>query len=286
MTFAPPTHSLPAVLLLALLLHGPAQASITGVCPDGSMFIVKKEADIPCKRARKVEPQDMPPIRPHYLPRPYAWERHQQRQNPNNPYNLLEHEDELRALEEDQTDTPQRLRESGPPPTPQAGPPSQPVAPGPPPVAAGPPAAEPLLLSADDTRDLGLIIELTQTRIPARIARGEPPTLTLDLAYSRAFDARLHDWFAGEALGAAVLFRATAVAPEAFHANLTFVQGHGAFTPDRRDRRSFAILDGALGSQPAGGVVLGYAVLPEGMDPREPIDVYWNDRRISVVLAP
>ena len=286
MTFGSSALSLSAALLLGVLLHGPAQASITGVCPDGSMFIVKKEADIPCSRARKVEPQDMPPIRPHYLPRPYAWERHQQRQDPNNPYNLLEHDDQLRALEADQTDTPQRLGESGPPPAPQAGPPSPQVAPGPPPVAAGPPPAEPLTLSAEDTRDLGLIVELTQSRIPARIEQGEPPTLTLDLAYSRAFAARLRDWYAGEALGAAVLFQATAVAPEAFHANLTFVQGHGAFTPDRRDPRSFGILDGALGTQPAGGVVLGYAVLPEGMDPRQPIDIYWNDRRISVVLAP
>ena len=124
-----------------------------------------------------------------------------------------------------------------------------------------------------------LLTDHLQGRIHAK-------SVTLDLAYSRAFAARLRDGYAGEALGAAVLFQATAVAPEAFHANLTFVQGHGAFTPDRRDPRSFGILDGALGTQPAGGVVLGYAVLPEGMDPRQPIDIYWNDRRISVVLAP
>jgi hypothetical protein len=282
--------SLAALMLLAASAATPAGASITGVCPDGSMFIVKKTADIPCPRAKLVDSHDMPPIRPHYLPRPYAWEQHQQRQDPNNPYNLIDQGDRMRTYEQDPGDEPQRL--GGPPsPPPNTAAPSSPqVTPQPaqplPSVATAPPAVEPLALSIDEVRDLGLIVELIQERIPARLERGEPPTLTLDLTHSRAFESRLRDWYAGERLGPVVLFKATSVAPEEFHANLTFVQGHNAFTPERTDPRSFGLLDGSLGAQPVGGVVLGYAVLPEDVDLAQPVDIYWNDRRISVVLIP
>ena len=131
-----------ALGLLTVFATSDTQATITGVCPDGSMFIVKKEADIPCPRAKQVDPHDMPPIRPHYLPRPYAWEQHQQQQDPNNPYNLIEDRDGLGTLQEDDSDAPQRLGGSEPPrPAPQqAGPPApQQRAPALPPVAAAPP---------------------------------------------------------------------------------------------------------------------------------------------------
>ncbi len=76
----------------------------------------------------------------------------------------------------------------------------------------------------------------------------------------------------------------SANAPGTFHANFTFVQGHVAFHPEPNDPRQLGILDGALGDLTAGERVLGYAVLPEGIDLSRPTDVYWNDRRISVAL--
>ena len=283
-------RSFTALCLLAAGMATPAQAGISGVCPDGSMFIVKKTADIPCPRAKLVDSHDMPPIRPHYLPRPYAWEQHRRRQDPNNPYNLIEQGELMRTYQQDQGDEPQRLGGPQSPPPHASTPPLPQLSPQPappmPPVAAAPPAAERLALSVNEARDLGLIVELTQERIPATLARGEPPTLTLELIHSRAFEARLRDWYAGERLGPVVLFKATSVAPEEFHANLTFVQGHNAFTPERADPRSFGLLDGELGAQPVGGVVLGYAVLPEAVDLAQAVDIYWNDRRISVVLIP
>ena len=93
--------SLAGPLWLALgvtaLLAGPAGATISGVCPDGSMFIVQREADIPCSAAKRVAPDEMPPIKPEFLPRPYAWEIFQQQQDPNNPYNLVDKAREVRA---------------------------------------------------------------------------------------------------------------------------------------------------------------------------------------------
>src|SRR5262245_20503602 len=80
---------LPAVLA-ALLAAAPAAAAISGVCPDGSIFIVQSSDAIPCREAKRVAPQDLPPLQPELLPRPYGWERFNRLADPNNPYNLVE----------------------------------------------------------------------------------------------------------------------------------------------------------------------------------------------------
>jgi hypothetical protein len=72
--------------------------------------------------------------------------------------------------------------------------------------------------------------------------------------------------------------------PEPFHANLTFVQGHLTFQPAAEDPRQLGVLQGHLGDLDADEVVLGYVILPDAMDTGEPMDVYWNDRRISVAF--
>ena len=252
-------------LALACLLGAlPADASITGVCPDGSMFIVKKEADIPCQRAKRVEPHDMPPIRPAYLPRPHAWQVFQSQQDPNNPYNLV---DRARAVREAAQPQPPQEHRAALPSV------SAPLAP-----------AKPPTLDDAELRDLALIVGLSQDSLPARFERGPQGALNIDLAHSRAFEARLHDHFAGRSLGPVVVFSVSANAPGTFHANFTFVQGHVAFHPEPHDPHQRGILTGALGDLAAGERVLGYAVLPEGIDLSRPTDVYWNDRRISVAL--
>ena len=49
-------------LLGGVLASSGATAGITGVCPDGSIFIVRKAAQIPCKGAKRVDPSDVPPV--------------------------------------------------------------------------------------------------------------------------------------------------------------------------------------------------------------------------------
>ena len=61
--------------LAALLAAAPASAAISGVCPDGSIFIVQSADAIPCRGAKRVDPQDLPPLQPELLPRPYGWEQ-------------------------------------------------------------------------------------------------------------------------------------------------------------------------------------------------------------------
>ncbi len=68
----------------------PAHASLVGICPDGSMFIVQRSESIPCREAKIIEPDEVPPVRSEFLPRPYAWEVFNRRKDPNNPYNLVD----------------------------------------------------------------------------------------------------------------------------------------------------------------------------------------------------
>ena len=281
------------------LLAGPAGATISGVCPDGSIFIVQREADIPCSAAKRVAPDEMPPIKPEYLPRPYAWEVFQQQQDPDNPYNLVDKARQVRAgqlepqdpstlpgIEQPQSAPPPTVS-STPPPEVSLAPPPQPA----PPVSAAPPALAQLALSPAEKRDLALIVELTQERVPANFERpssgGDAPTLVVRLAHSPAFEARLHGFWAtrGEPVGGpVVLFSVEAAEPGAFWANFTFTQGHTAFHANANDPLQMGLIDGSLGPLEAGDAVLGYVVLPADVDVAQPMDVYWNDRRLVATL--
>ena len=86
--------------LVAALLCGtaPPAAAITGVCPDGSIFIVGKRSQIPCEGAKEVESSRVPPLRPHHLPRPYEWEVYrEQADTRRNPYHLIERGEQVRS---------------------------------------------------------------------------------------------------------------------------------------------------------------------------------------------
>jgi hypothetical protein len=277
--------------LLAALLAAPATAeSIVGVCPDGSVFIVQSSEDVPCAEAKRVEAGEVPPLRPEYLPRPYQWEVFHAQQDPNNPYNLV---DRARAVREAGAPPQQEAPgadEAAQPPAPPAPPPQVASAP-PPEPAAPPPRRLEVALSDQEKRDLALIVELSQQRAPATLSRqsGGAPTLVLRLAHSAAFEDRLHQAAAAAGRpvsGPVVLFSAEAAAPESFHANLTFAQAHTAYHPEREDPAQFGLVEGHLGALQAGQRVLGYVVLPVGVDPSQPIDVYWNDRRLVTTLRP
>ncbi len=277
-----------AAFVLAALLASGADAAITGVCPDGSMFIVKHEKSIPCKAAKVVEPEEMPPIRPEYLPQPYTWKVYNEAQDPNNPYNLIDAAREVRELRENGPQLqgrpqarPQYGGAGGAPPV---------SAPGPAPTPAPTRQAAPLDLglSDDEIRDLYYVVELSQGRTPARFARETADgrgVFELRLAHSLAFESRLQQAWASRGrlqTGGVLVFTALSKRPETFHANLTFVQGHLSFQPEIGNARQLGILQGRLGDLAADELVLGYVALPEAMDVTRPMDVYWNDRRIEV----
>src|SRR5262245_2497067 len=77
-----------------------ADSTLSGVCPDGSFFVVQSRASVPCANPHFADPDQLPPVRPYLLPRPYTWYVDQEARNPNNPYNLTETARKIREARE------------------------------------------------------------------------------------------------------------------------------------------------------------------------------------------
>jgi hypothetical protein len=276
----------PSLVVAAALGWPTAAAAITGVCPDGSVFVVRRAADVPCRDAKHVEPSKVPPLRPENLPRAYLWDVHRERIDENNPYNLVDRAEKVRTLGNADIGS--------------AAPPlgATPSAPGSalPQVAAAPPSAPPpargprpsdLGLTDGELRDLFYLVELSQKRAPAtflRAGKGGEDSLRVAMAYSQAFEERLRG--AGAEPGAVLLFTVQPKAAERFLPNFTFVQGHLTFSPRRDDPGQIGVLSGRLGDLGSDELVLGYVVLPPGLDLARPVDVYWDDRQLATTFRP
>lgn len=265
-------------MALALTLAtAPEASAITGVCPDGSVFVVRRAADIPCSAAKRVESSQVPPLRPENLPRPYLWELHREKQSENNPYNLLE-----RA---------ERMRSGGgmvPSLAPSVAEPAPNVAAAPPVAAPAPPPRSEkadLGLTDGELRDLFYLVELSQQSKPATFVEeaGGEEAIRVSFAHSEAFEARMRE--AGVADGTVVLWSVQPRTSQRFQPNFTFVQGETAYQPQPGRARQLDVLVGKIGGelQPE-EVVLGYAVLPPSIDLARPVDLYWDDRRIAVTF--
>ena len=277
----------PSGVLAAALASASSAFAITGVCPDGSIFIVQSASDVPCKNAKRIEPHEVPPVRPENLPRPYLWEVHREKLDQNNPYNLVDRAAQMRKLGRTDNDG-------------AAGPPSGAAASGlasaapavgsAPPHAATPRSAGPLPLGLTDgeLRDLFFLVELSQQHAPATFtlpAAHGSEGLRVSFAWSQAFEDRVRRALpSGE--GKPLLFTVQAKEATSFQPNFTFVQGSSTFTPKRDDVSQFGILQGHAGALAARDLVLGYVVLPAGVDLARPVDMYWDDRRLAATLRP
>ena len=280
-----------APVLVALGL-GPAAGAgtLTGICPDGSVFVVQRAEAIPCSRPKLVEPHEIPPQRQELLPRPYTWQVFQEASDPNNPYNLVDAARQVRGL----------AGAGGPPTGPTSGPGVEShvgseIAPGAVPgrvASTGNSGTVDLGFSHGELEDLYVIVELSQTDAPATFEiRGadDRERLRVALAHSAAFEARLRRAAAvggGIGGGPVLVFTAVAGDHEHFQPAFTFAQGHLAFAPRAGDARQLGFVQGRPGNLAPGDVVLGYVVLPEGFSLTRPVDVYWHDRHLEVVFRP
>ena len=288
------------LIALGMTCAGASDAgSITGVCPDGSVFVVQNPANIPCRQARRVEPHQVPPMRPEYLPRSYLWDVYHEKQNENNPNNLVELAAKVRGA----------LSKGGSAPPPEAQPGGAGGAEaGLPQVASAPPStagsvpvphgeaapngadhrastAKPQLdLTDGELRDLFYLVELSQEQVPATFATqaNGAESLRVSFAHSQAFETRVQS--ATRIDGRVVLWSVQPRQRETFRPNFTFVQGQTSYHPQAADPNQFGVLVGKIGELGKDDLVLGYAVLPGSIDLARPVDLYWDDRRLAVTF--
>jgi hypothetical protein len=269
-----------------------ASASVTGVCPDGSMFIVQRAESVPCRDAKAVDPNDLPPMKPEYLPRPYGWEIFYRKNDPNNPYNLIQTQppepSNSATQRPDERNAPRLSREQ--PRNETRAPETSALQGGFAPVAGTHERVDgsALGLLDNEIEDLAMIVELSQRAAPASFtddgSRGR-----VRLARSAAFEARMREHLAGRGHasgGPVVLFVADADSGGSFYGNLTFVQNGMAFHPSSDNPTELGVIRGRLGPLENGSDVLGYVVLPDQLDPSHPMDIYWNDRQLTAIFQP
>jgi hypothetical protein len=229
-------------------------------------------------------------MRPENLPRSYLWDVYREKQNENNPYNLVDRADKVRGA----------LAKGGSAPPPETMTPDDrgapeseatlpqvasapPVASAAPPPPAAPPKPE-LGLTDGELRDLFYLVELSQEQVPATFATeaGGQESLRVSFAHSQAFEARVRS--ATSVDGRVVLWSVQPKQRERFRPNFTFVQGQTAFRPKSGDARELGVLVGRFGELDRDDLVLGYAVLPADIDLSRPVDLYWDDRRLAVTF--
>ena len=255
-----------------------AQAeSLSGVCPDGSFFIVQTMESVPCARAKLVDPADLPPIRPQLLPRPYTWYVDQGARDPNNPYNLLEAAEKIREARA---------------PRPAAAPGTATRATRVPQAAAPPaPAVSALRFDEGELRDLVRLVQMRQQVASAQLTledlRGGE-RLRILLAHSSAFESILLASLGLDPEERRVIaFVVSAPGEQAeFHPNFFVVQGSRTFRPDPEDPHELGLLVGSAGAIPARGLALGYLIVPTAFDPAASMELWWNDRSVAATLAP
>lgn len=263
----------PALMRLSLLLvlgagtaavaPAVARAGVVAVCADGSIILAKKWGDVNCAGAVEVAPADVPPIGSGIRPRSIAWANF-----------LREQEAMRRATPPYPAAMDRRTRASA------DHIPSRPHR-----------SVEPSLsLTRAEHRDLALLVDLSQRHSPAILTHrqaGGDSVAVLQLAHSRAFEARLHarQRAAGSLSSGPVLafslelpIGSSAIPP------LSFVQGGRDFQPNTSDPREFGWIEGGAGEVVAGDRRLGYVALPESFELSRRVAVLWGDSVVATTL--
>jgi hypothetical protein len=268
-----------------------ARAGVVAVCADGSIMIAKKWADVNCAGAIEVAPDDVPPIGSGIRPRSIAWasflreqeamrresERVRTRANRVSgraPVDPTAREDSL-----DQT----RVYRSG-------------SANGGGRALSGDAARRSsaamrasFTLTADERRDLALLVDLSQRDTPAilKFTQNGVTTARLKIAHSRAFEAKLraHQRTASaRRSGPVLVFSIEPANADAMDTPLSFVQGGPSFRPNARNSREFGWIDDFDAGAGQGTTRLGYIVLPESFEVSRPLAVFWGDAVVGATL--
>jgi len=242
---------------------------------------------VPCQNPHFADAADLPPLRPYLLPRPYTWYVDQEARNPNNPYNLVEAAEKIRAarLGTKPAGETESAAQALPAQAPAVNAAVRPL-----PTTPQPPAPAALALADDELRDLVRLIGLRQADSPAQLevsdARGDA-RLRIQLAYSAAFEGyALATLARNPAANHVIVFATLAEADTDFQPNFFVVQNGRTFRPDPTSPSELGFLLGTPGKLGAGELAVGYLIVPPSFDPQAPIELFWNDRSVETVLAP
>jgi len=280
------------ILGLVIGIVGPGAAhadSVSGVCPDGSIFVVATKAAAPCARPKFVPASELPPLRPQYLPKPYTWYVDQEERDENNPYNLVDRAQQMRALRSgaraSESSGPETSETSIQPTRAQSTPigveavnaPTVGVDPG-------------IELDPNELRDLVQLISVRQSIAPAVMlvedVRGATD-LQIKLAYSPAFERRVLEALgANQTSGRVIAFAVRSERSTEFYPRFFVTQDGESFRPQSDERRELGFILGSAGPMEAGLLSLGYFVIPERFDVTRPMVFWWNDRQLEAVLEP
>lgn len=270
----------------ALAAGARADTTLSGVCPDGSFFIVQSRSAIPCANPHLADPSDLPPVRPYLLPRPYTWYVDQEARSPNNPYNLLETAQKIRDARAGVTS---QTPSAASAPAPSSHPGASATRQAPPKTESFAPESA-VSLADDELRDLVRLIALRQSAAPAAFQIDDvhgAHSLQIEIAYSASFESYALARLGRDPSASRVLvWSAQSVKTADFRPNFFVVQSGRTFRPDPQNPAELAFLLGSPGSLPSGEMAVGYLVVPATFDPAKPLEVFWNDRSVEAVLAP
>lgn len=281
----------PLAMGICIAIPAAARAGVVAVCADGSIMIAKKWADVNCAGAIEVAPDDVPPIGSGIRPRSIAWanflgeqeamrresERVRTRANrvsgrsPAVPTVREESLDPTRAYRNDNANGNKRALSGD--------------------LARHPSAAmrASFTLTADERRDLALLVDLSQRDTPAilKFTQNGVTTASLKIAHSRAFEAKLraHQRTASARhLGTVLVFSLEPGNADAMDTSLSFVQGGPSFRPNARNSREFGWIDDVDAATGQATTRLGYIVLPESFEVSRPLAVFWGDAVMGATL--
>ena len=180
----------------------------------------------------------------------------QEARNPNNPYNLVDAAEKIRAARQGPkpgSEAEQAARAArAPEPAPAQNATVRPLTAPPEPA----PATALLQLADDELRDLVHLIGLRQTDSPAQLsvsdARGDA-RLRIQLAYSAAFESyALATLGRDPAANHVIVFAALAESDTEFQPNFFVVQGGRTFQPDPTREQRLGFVLGEPGKLPGG----------------------------------
>jgi hypothetical protein len=152
------------------------------------------------------------------------------------------------------------------------------------------PAARPsLTLSADESRDLARLVDLSQRGTPAilELAHDGDTTAVLQIAHSRAFEAQLRARQRAAAnfpLGRVLVFSLEPADSDLVATHLSFSQRGRGFRPGAGDPRELGWIDAGGATTELGDRRIGYIILPRFYEVSRPLAVFWGDSVVATTL--